>query len=182
MMKRLKLPETYIFHYKSLHKYIHLGNYNIKKENINHFKSFKKENDSEINVILYKSIEYGCLLLQSTTTMLSNSLTNLGLSDCTAIISQNLNKNDLIDHSISTIMGRAHRIWAKPIESPRCWDTPQVRHWCPTVRGPFQRTGRTRRSRQCRALHAEPTVGRGDGRSYVCGFRLPHRRHSQTGR
>lgn len=104
LMKVLKLPKQYIFFYNSLHKYVHLGNYDPHQDSISYLINYTEINKKDLNTTIYKTIEFGCMLLTSTSTMLTTSLLNIRLNNASSTISKYLEKSRSINSTISEMI------------------------------------------------------------------------------
>lgn len=107
MMKELNLPEQMITVYRSLHKYVHLGNFNIERDMVDHLRDFTKVNTSVINNLTALTFEYGSAMLLTLSALLSAVLTSKGYQKEADRLLENAQKLDSINNYTSVIIDKA---------------------------------------------------------------------------
>lgn len=107
LMRELNLPEQMLIIYRSLHKYVHLGNFNIERDMIDHLKDFTKVNTSVIDNLVVLTFEYGSTILLTLSVLLSAVLTSKGYQKEADRLLKHAQKLNGINNHTSVILDEA---------------------------------------------------------------------------
>lgn len=106
MMKILNIHEQMITIYRSLHKYVHLGNFNMQRDMVYHLNDITSINDSEISNLVEITFEQGTTILLTLGAMLNETLTDKGYINEVDILVKSIKKLHSINNSTAELVGR----------------------------------------------------------------------------